>query len=302
MSDSKKILNIKENLCLREKLNAAGIYGLIGPTGPRGMPGTNINIRGSFNSLEELERMHPTGSMGDTYIINGDLYYWSSDSNTWENAGHIGGPTGPQGERGLPGEQGPRGFPGIIGPTGPQGEKGDQGERGLPGEMGLPGAQGPAGPPGEQGPQGVQGPKGDPGGLEAYGERYSNTNQRFNVTANSEIIIPLEQTGPAIFTDYDSSYAILIRRPGLYQISYFLSIATTVDTTYVVSIKASGTRLPGSNVKGEAKANSISKVNGSLLFSLFENDEVTFVITADQNTELIFDGTTNAKLTVVKLD
>ena len=60
--------------------------------------------------------------------------------------------------------------------------------------------------------------------------------------------------------------------------------------------------MPGSQIKGEGKANSISSVTGSLLFSLTEDDEVTLVITSEQETDLIFDGTTNAKLSVIKLD
>ena len=36
-----------------------------------------------------------------------------------------------------------------------------------------------------------KGPKGEPNWLGAYGERYSNSNQSFNVTANTETIVPL---------------------------------------------------------------------------------------------------------------
>lgn len=54
-------------------------------------------------------------------------------------------------------------------------------------------------PRGKQGNIGPQGPKGELNGLGAYGERYSNSNQSFNVTANTETIVPLEQTGQAIF-------------------------------------------------------------------------------------------------------
>lgn len=46
----------------------------------------------------------------------------------------------------------------------------------------------------------------------------------------------------------------------------------------------------------------ISSINGSTLFALAEDDEVTLVITTDQDTDLIFDGTINEKLSVIKLD
>lgn len=75
MNDSFKIKKLKENLKIKNKLNEIGIYGMVGPTGPRGMPSTGINVKGSFNSLDELKKMYPQGTDGDTYIINGDLYY-----------------------------------------------------------------------------------------------------------------------------------------------------------------------------------------------------------------------------------
>ena len=350
MCESINIKNAKKNLEIRKKLNSIGIRGFIGPTGPKGDPGTNISIKGSFNTLDELIRMHPQGNVGDTYLINGNLYYWNSDNMMWENAGHIGGPTGPKGDTGekgekgdrgpigLPGQAGMKGDKGDIGPTGPKGdtgptglkgekgdmglvgpkgdtgEKGDRGpagekgdtgpkgDKGDTGEIGPKGDTGPIGPKGEKGDTGPKGDKGDPYGIEAYGERYSNSNQRFSLKANNETIIPLEGTGPAIFTDYDSSYAIEIRKYGLYQISYFLNAATSEDVNYTISVRASGTKLPASEVRGVGKKDAITFVYGSLLFSLTEEDEVTLIIKTDKDTDLIFDGTTNAKLTVVKLD
>lgn len=321
-----KIKKIKEGIKFKSKLCDMGICSLVGP---RGLPGTNINIRGSFSSLDELQSKYPSGKMGDTYLINGDLYYWNSDNMMWENAGHIGGPTGPKGDKGDTGEKGdigPKGEKGDIGPRGPKGEdgingemgpqgikgdKGDVGERGPKGDIGPKGDKGDTGEQGPKGEQGIQGPKGDkgekgdkgkPNGLEAYGMRFSNTNQSFNIKADTETIIPLEQTGTAIFTYYNSSYAIEIRKLGIYQINYFLSAATSVNTNYVVSVMANGVKVPASDIKTNGIANVISKVNGSVIFSLLEEDEVTLVITSEKETDLIFDGTTNAILTVIKLD
>lgn len=145
---------------------------------------------------------------------------------------------------------------------------------------------------------GPQGPKGELNGLGAYGEGYSNSNQSFNVTANTETIVPLEQTG----IEYDSSYAIEIQKYGTYQINYFFGATTSVDTNYTISIKASGIKLPSSEIKVEAKANIKSFVSGNVIFGLKEDDEMTLVITADNNTNLTFDGSTNTKLSVLKLD
>ena len=353
MCESDSVKEIKKNLRIKKILNSVGVRSIIGPTGPMGKPGTNINIRGSFNSLDELKRTYPEGKMGDTYLINGDLYYWNDESKNWDNAGHIGGPTGPKGDKGdigPTGERGPAGIPGAtgptglkgdkgdigpkgnigskgdkgdIGPTGPKGDKGDigpTGERGpvgIPGQMGLKGEKGdigptgpkgdkgdtgPIGPKGEQGDQGIQGPRGEPNGVGAYGERFSISDQTFSVSAGRETIIPLDRTGPAIFTDYDSSYAIEIRKYGTYQISYAINTTTSVDTNFIISVRATGTKLPGSEIKVQGKANNISSASGSVFFGLTEDDEITLVITSEKDTDLIFDGTTNARLSVLKLD
>lgn len=217
----------------------------------------------------------------------------------------------------------------------PKGEKGDKGDQGVQGEQGP---IGPQGLPGEIGisevitvdatetiesneeamvqddfdrnvhhltfyiPKGEKGEKGDHAGIEAYAERYSNTVQRFNVLANTETIIPLETTGPNLSTIYNSTYAIEIQKEGMYQINYFLNLATSIDTNYTVFIKAASTKIDSSEMKHESKANSISSINGSTIFKLSKNDEITLVIITEQTSDLIFDGTINAKLSLIKLD
>lgn len=318
------ILNFKIPRGVPGEQGLKGEKGDTGPQGPQGIPGPQ----------------GPQGEAGPTTIKvgtteTGDYGTEAMVTNVGTNQDVILNfkiPQGEKGDQGPKGDIGPQGLPGEIGISQaitidgtetiesdepaevqddfdrnihhltfyiPKGEKGEQGPPGIQGEQGV------AGPPGEQGevgPVGPQGPKGAPNGIEAYGERYTNSTQRFNLTANRETIIPLETTGVAIFTDFDSTYAINIRKFGTYQINYFLNVATSVDTNYVVSIEASGTKLRSSDIKVQAKANTITQVNGSLLFGLAEGDEVTFVITSEQNTELIFDGTTGAKLTVIKLD
>lgn len=103
---------------------ARGPQGPQGPQGEKGADGTGVNILGSYDSVEELKSAHPTGNIGDAYMVESNLYVWSSTTNQWLDVGNI---------------------------QGPQGEKGEQGPAG------------PEGPKGEQGPQGIQGPKGDTG-------------------------------------------------------------------------------------------------------------------------------------------
>lgn len=113
-------------------------------------------IKGSYDTLAELEAAHPTGSEGDAYLV-GDpshVYVWLTEDQVWHDGGAfsaIAGPKGPKGDKGDQGEQGPQGERGTQGPQGPrgtQGPQGEQGERGPQGIQGPAGAQGPAGPEG----------------------------------------------------------------------------------------------------------------------------------------------------------
>lgn len=64
-------------------------------SGTKGADGKSINILGSYNTLAELQAAHPTGNVGDGYLVNGDLYVWdpslSSGSGGWKNVGRIKG-------------------------------------------------------------------------------------------------------------------------------------------------------------------------------------------------------------------
>lgn len=97
---------------------AVNLRGPQGPQGEAGKDGTGVNILGSYDDLGALQEAHPTGDPGDAYLIDGDLYVWSSNESAWKNVGSI---EGPQGERGP---QGPKGETGAAGAQGPQGPAG----------------------------------------------------------------------------------------------------------------------------------------------------------------------------------
>lgn len=61
-------------------------------TGTYGVDGTSVTILGSYNTLAELEAAHPTGQLGDAYMVAGDLYVWNGTA--WEDVGQIQGPQG----------------------------------------------------------------------------------------------------------------------------------------------------------------------------------------------------------------
>lgn len=149
-----------------------GDTGETGPQGPQGEPGkdgTSITVQGSYDSEADLRAAHPTGSPGDSYVVNGDLYVWSENASDWINAGRFQGEkgekgdTGETGPQGPQGEQGPKGDTGETGPQGPKGDTGSQGEQGIQGVQGEQGIQGPKGDTGEQGPKGDTGEAGPQG-------------------------------------------------------------------------------------------------------------------------------------------
>ena len=37
----------------------------------------------NFNSYEELKESHPTGNIGDAYLVNGKVYVWDDNLNNW---------------------------------------------------------------------------------------------------------------------------------------------------------------------------------------------------------------------------
>ena len=84
-----------------------GEPGIQGPQGDKGDDGAGVNILGSYDSYNDLVIAHPTGNIGDAYMVNGVLYVWSVTSNSWLDMGNIKGPKGdqgPQGEKGDPGK------------------------------------------------------------------------------------------------------------------------------------------------------------------------------------------------------
>ena len=71
-------------------------YGLSvrGNNGQDGQDGHDIEILGSYDTMEELIEAHPTGEIGQNYIVGGDLVVWDDDNNEWKDVGRIQGPSG----------------------------------------------------------------------------------------------------------------------------------------------------------------------------------------------------------------
>lgn len=66
--------------------------------GENGKPGTGVTILGNYDTEEALNTAHPTGNDGDAYLVDGNLYVWSSTESRWVNVGNIQGPQGGSGD------------------------------------------------------------------------------------------------------------------------------------------------------------------------------------------------------------
>lgn len=96
------------------------LIGPIGKDGPQGIPGALMPILGAYKTMALLIAAHPTGSLGDAYMIIDatavppvrDLAIWSVEDNAWLNTGPA-GIVGPEGQPGPPGKDstvpGPKG-------------------------------------------------------------------------------------------------------------------------------------------------------------------------------------------------
>jgi uncharacterized protein (TIGR02145 family) len=169
----------------------AGAQGPVGQTGATGPQGTGVTILGSFSSVNQLPA---TGSAGDGYLVNGNLYVWSNNTSSWSNVGNIQGPQGPAGATGSTGPQGPIGQTGPAGATGTKGDKGDTGAQGPTGLTGPAGATGSQGPIGQTGPAGATGTKGDKGDTGAQGP--TGLTGPAGATGATGPQGPIGQTGP----------------------------------------------------------------------------------------------------------
>ena len=140
----------------KEWIEIGPVIGDTGPKGDTGDIGIGTIIKGHYNSYSEFIAVHPSGSLGDAYIVDGSYYYWNE--NGWANAGSVKGDTGEtgaKGDKGDKGDTGAKGSKGDKGETGNTGEKGEQGPKGDTGDTGATGDTGPTGPTGDTGATGA---------------------------------------------------------------------------------------------------------------------------------------------------
>lgn len=272
-----------------------------GPTGPKGDQG-------------------PTGPQGPATIEIGNTE--TGDPDTEAVVTNVGTNTAvvlnfkiPSGKPGINGEKG------EIGPTGPIGP------RGLPGEIGISEVITIDGtetvepdelaevqddfdrnihhltfyiPKGEKGDIGPTGPAGKTE-IIAYAERYLTLTQDLKLQAETDTVIPLNEYGSALFANYDTENSIDIKESGFYQISYFFSAMPKQNCTLTISAKDNDLLLPASNITTQWQANNIGNISNTIITALSEGDILNLNIRATTETDLAFNGSTSAVLSIVKI-
>lgn len=72
------------------------------PKGDKGDMGRGLTILDTYDTLEELQTAHPTGLVGNAYMVGTenpkDLYVWSTQRNEWVNEGTLQGAKGDKGD------------------------------------------------------------------------------------------------------------------------------------------------------------------------------------------------------------
>ena len=94
----------------KEWIEIGPVKGDTGPKGDSGDIGIGTVVKGHYNSYAEFITVHPSGSLGDAYIVDGSYYYWNE--NGWANAGSVKGDTGDTGAKGDKGDKGDNGNSG----------------------------------------------------------------------------------------------------------------------------------------------------------------------------------------------
>lgn len=148
---------------------------------------------------------------------------------------------------------------------------------------------------------GSTGPKDDSSGISAYAERYVHTPKTQELMANTETVVVLDVTGPLMNAFYTTENAITLFEVGIYKIDYFLTTDPKTEMVLTIGVNCNNTLISGSDISGDGIADYFTQLTGTIIVELVHDDVLTLVIKADRATSLSFNGSTNAKLSIIKL-
>lgn len=144
---------------------------------------------------------------------------------------------------------------------------------------------------------GSTGTKGDSGGI----SRYVYTQKSQELMANTETVVVLNITGLSMNAFYTTENAITLFEVGTYKIDYFLTTEPKTETVLTIGVNCNNTLISGSDISGDGIVDYFAQLTGTIIVELVHDDVLTLVIKAERATSLSFNGSTNTKLSIIKL-
>lgn len=75
-----------------------------------------------------------------------------------------------------------------------------------------------------------------------------------------------------------------------------------MDGNITISVRLNGTKIPESEVNSEGISNYFNQISGSLLTTIDEGDELSLGVKCNITLNLTFNGSSNARVIIIKLD
>lgn len=115
--------------------------------------------------------------------------------------------------------------------------------------------------------------------------------------ANTETVVVLNITGLFI----RQKMRLHFLRVGAYKIDYFLTTDPKTEMVLTIGVNCNNTLISGSDISGDGIADYFTQLTGIIIVELVPDDVLTLVIKVDRITRLSFNGSTNTKLSIIKL-
>ena len=128
-----------------------------------------------------------------------------------------------------------------------------------------------------------------------------HTKKTQELQADVETVIQLDMTGPIFNATYTEPYSITINEVGVYKIDYLVTVEPLVDVVLTIGVNRNDSMINGSDISGDGTADYFAELSGTVITQLLPDDVLTLVMRGDKVANLSFNGSTNAKLSIIKL-
>ena len=119
--------------------------------------------------------------------------------------------------------------------------------------------------------------------------------------ANVEKVLTLDVTGPILNANYTQDNGITIFERGTYKMDYLLTCTPLSETVITMGVKCNNDIIDGSDISGDGTTDYFTELSGTVITELKSDDVLTLVVKTTTAVNLSFNGSTNAKLSIIKL-